>query len=134
MDLLGSAAQARAKNLNDLNGQIRLTAQELKEVSELDDRQVAVCQRSGIGSVRAAVNKCDFPEGVTLAHDTEHDLATIRRGYADLHCTRENSHQSSAGLAPSKDDSPSRQAPPLCIKGKMFDCRLGKPPEQPVPT
>ena len=106
MDLLGSSAQASAKNLNDLNGQIRLTAQELKEVSELDDRQVAVCQRSGIGSVRAAVNKCDFPEDVALAHDTEHDLATTRGGYADLHCTREYAYQSSAGSPLAKTTVP----------------------------
>ena len=134
MDLLGCAAQARAQNFNDLDGQIRMAAQERNEVPALDYHQLAVRHGGGVGGARMAVKQRDFPEDVTLAHDTEHDLATIRRGYADVHCSREISHQSSPGLAPSKDDSPSRQAPPLCIKGKMFDCRLGKPPEQPVPT
>jgi hypothetical protein len=63
-----------------------------------------------------AVKQCDFPEDVALVRDAEHKVAAIRREHADLHRTRENAHQSGAGVALGKDHSPTRQAPPFHVR------------------
>jgi hypothetical protein len=98
-DLLAGVADARAQDLDELERDIRLRAQERNEIAPVDHHQLGVIHGYGIGRARAPVEEGDLAEYFPGVDDVEHGFAAVGGGDADLHRPPQHRHQAGARIA-----------------------------------
>ena len=92
----------------------------------LDNNELAVGQRRGVGGAWMPVEQRHFAEDLPGMNDVEHDVTALCRGHADLDRTGQHAHEPGANITLGEDDPAPRYPALLHVGGKTLDYRRGK--------
>jgi hypothetical protein len=112
LDHLAEPAQPPARQLQQVQGQVVLNAQQLHEFAAPEHDQLDGIDRRRIGGPGQPVDQRDLAENIAGAHDVEKSIATVGGIGMDAQPPRQNAVQRIARIALTEQDLPGVEVAP----------------------
>src|SRR5215468_6855347 len=125
LDLIACLPNPRAQQLDELHGERRLAMHEGEKVAAVNDENLAIGVRRGVGGARLSIQHRYLPEHLTTTNQIEDRVATVGRGNADLHRAADNNVKAVARIILGEKRGASLQHSMLGVVAKLVK-RLGR--------